>query len=131
MSREIQLIREINTLKDLLVHKKKELDKLLDISIHEKENGLKKIMEVVCYVYGVSDEKVKSKSRERELTNARHVFLYVANQITSVSRRQLGLYVNLKQSLSIDRAINKIKDSRTIYKNLDKEIKIIFEILNS
>ena len=51
---------------------------------------IEKVKAAVCIVYGITDEQLHSKSREREIINARRMFYYIARKNFNITYKAIG-----------------------------------------
>jgi chromosomal replication initiator protein len=87
------------------------------------------VIENVCLTYGVELKMIKSKSRKKNISNARHVCMYIFRKRFDMPYEKIGKYFGNRNHSTVIESINKIeslilKDEKLkeyiekIYKNL-------------
>jgi len=56
-----------------------------------KENNVGGIKGIVCEYYGIAEEQINSKTRKREVVQARQIVMYFLNLCTRMSLEQIGM----------------------------------------
>ena len=81
--------------------------------------------------YGISVENIKSKTRKREITQARQISMYFAKQLTKASLKNIGAYFGGRDHSTVIHAcqtVNDLIDTDKRFKEdveeLEKRIKI-------
>ena len=105
----------------------KELLTLSDKS-SEKKVTIEQITRATAQFYKITLTDIKSKTRTKEITNARHVAMYLSQKIINSKLQEIGKYFSGRDHTSVMHAIKKIKG--TIKKDLALSRQVI-EIENS
>jgi chromosomal replication initiator protein len=86
------------------------------------------VFENVSKKYGITVEDIKSKKRTKELSNSRHITIYILRTITNMSLTDIGKYFDMHHT-SVLSAISKITEDVKIDPALEHDINnIIREI---
>lgn len=51
------------------------------------------ILNVICNYYGITDNEIKGSKRFRRICQPRHMLMYLIHKTTSMSLRDIGLFV--------------------------------------
>lgn len=87
--------------------------------------GLNRILETTCKALNVDINDVKSKTREQQITYARHIFCYVAyNLVTSHSLKSIGREIN-RDHASVLHGKGRISNQYDIYKPVFDDVEEI------
>lgn len=82
------------------------------------------IIEVVCKHYGLENSAIHTKSRKREVVQARQVAMYLAKNNTEYSLAKIGTWIGGKNHATVLHACNTIKDlcevDKTFRSDIDK-----------
>lgn len=73
--------------------------------------------------FNVNDYELRGKGRNKTLTIARHISMYLANELTNLSLTEIGKYFNSKDHTTVSYALNKIKSII----NTDESVKIAID----
>lgn len=114
-------IREIEgTLISLLAHatlnkEKITLDlaqRLIDkiVTINNVEISLSKIQSTVCQYFGISSESLVSKTRKREISQARQIAMYIGRNMTKKSLAYIGSQIGGRDHATVLHAYNTVSD---------------------
>lgn len=90
-----------------------------------KEITLDLIQNTVCNFYNVDLKVLHSRTRKREIVNARQISMYLSKKLTDFSFSRIGEMIGKKDHATVVHACNVIRDQIAIDKNLDSEIKEI------
>ena len=115
---------------DITLEKVKEATK--DFS-QAKENDSKKfneIIEAVSTKFGVSKDDILSSKRNKEIATARHVCVYIAREITSLSQAQIAKILNRDRSTLVS-SEKFVKDRMAEDNEFALDIKEMVRTLNS
>lgn len=63
-----------------------------------EKKELKKVIEAVAAFTEIPECVIRGTSRLKEITNARHIFFYVAAKKTNATRREIGQFANRDHS---------------------------------
>lgn len=89
------------------------------------------IFEIVSKKYSVAIEDIKGKKRTKELSNARHIAIYILRTITNLSLSDIGGYFNMHHT-SVLSAYSKISEDIKVDPTLEHNItEMIRTITNS
>ncbi|MBS5736769.1 MAG: chromosomal replication initiator protein DnaA, partial [Clostridiales bacterium] len=69
-----------------------------------------KIILEVSRNYDVKPEDIRSRKRQMNIKNARHVSLYILRELTSISLDDIGMFFSNLDHSSVHHAINKVAD---------------------
>ena len=69
-----------------------------------------KIILEVSRNYDVKPEDIRSRKRQMNIKNARHVSLYILRELTSISLDDIGMFFSILDHSSVHHAINKVAD---------------------
>ncbi len=89
-----------------------------------------KIIHCVAEKYNVSVEDIKSSKRNKEITNARHIAVYLMKEMTNMTQTSIGDYLD-KDHATINFSLKKIKDSIKESKFLESEISELIQKIKS
>ena len=79
------------------------------------------VFENVSKKYSVSVEDIKGRKRTKELSNARHITIYILRTITNMSLTDIGKYFNMHHT-SVLSACSKITEDIIIDPVLEHDI---------
>ena len=115
---------------DITLEKVKEITR--DFS-QAKENDSKKfeeIIEAVSTKYGISKEDILSSKRNKEIALARHICVYIAREVTSLSQAQIAKILNRDRSTLVS-SEKFVKDKMNEDNEFALDIKEIIRNLNN
>lgn len=69
---------------------------------------VEKIMDAVSNAYDVTPADICSKKQHMEISNARHIVIYIASQMTGMTLKQIGEKINRNHS-TVSASINKME----------------------
>ncbi|MBO5374411.1 MAG: chromosomal replication initiator protein DnaA [Clostridia bacterium] len=98
-----------------------------------KENDSRKFEEIIVSVstkYGVSKEDILSSKRNKEIVLARHICVYIAREITSLSQSQIAKILNRDRSTLVS-SEKFVKDRMAEDNEFALDIKELIRELNS
>ncbi|BCD61168.1 chromosomal replication initiator protein [Nitratiruptor sp. YY08-26] len=76
----------------------------------QKEISLKEIVDVVANELNIKPSEIKSKSRNRQIVNARRIVIYLARNLTPNSMPSLAQFFGMKDHTSVSHAMKKVKE---------------------
>ncbi|MRI57991.1 MAG: chromosomal replication initiator protein DnaA [Epsilonproteobacteria bacterium] len=88
----------------------------------QKNITLQDIVQVVASDLNVKPSEIKSKSRNRQIANARRMVIYLARTLTPNSMPALAQFFGMKDHTSVSHAMKKVKE--LIEKDADFKLKI-------
>ncbi len=88
----------------------------------QKEISLKEIVDIVASELNIKPSEIKSKSRNRQIVNARRMVIYLARNLTPNSMPQLAQFFGMKDHTSVSHAMKKVKE--LIEKDANFKLKI-------
>ena len=74
------------------------------------EISVPKIQEVVCSYFGISEEVFLSKTRKREIVQARQIAMYLSRNLTKTSLSSIGAQLGGKDHATVLHACNTVGD---------------------
>ena len=120
-SKVVGSVREIEgTLASLLAHAtlcretitmdlaKRLTDKI--VSPVSQEMSLDKIQDTVCGYFGITKDLMLSKTRKREIVQARQIAMYLGRCLTKVSLAAIGAQIGGKDHATVLHACNTVSD---------------------
>ena len=92
---------------------------------------VEKILAATANYYGVTVEDIKSKKKNDQVANARHVAVYIIRRLTELPFKKIGEFVGRDHS-TVMASIGKVEINIKTVKNTDADInKIIREVKNN
>lgn len=88
------------------------------------------IMEVAAEILNVSTDDLKSSSRRREISNARHIAMYLMRQHTDLSLPRIGEKFGGKDHTSVMYSCNKIAKQLRQDRSLNQTISLLSDRIN-
>ena len=101
--------------------------------VQVKENESKKFDEILMAVstkFGISREDILSEKRKKEIAIARHICVYIARELTSLSQAQIAKILNRDRSTLVS-SEKTVKDMMEKDSDFAFDIKEIIRELNS
>lgn len=83
------------------------------------------IITQVCKHYNVEDSELHSKSRKREVVQARQVAMFLTKQFTDLSASKIGAFIGKKDHATVLHSIKTIKEQYDVDKTFQEEIEDI------
>ena len=77
------------------------------------------ILDYCSDLYQVDKRLVLSKNRSEQVSNARHLFIYLMRKHTEYSLNQIGLYVGNRSHSTVLSSIKKVEDSPGLKKEIN------------
>ena len=81
------------------------------------------ITKVVCEHLGVAENKIRDKTRKKEIVLARQIAMYLAKELTLSSLKTIGLHFGGRDHSTVIHACNSIED----YKRKDSSFQLIID----
>ena len=94
-----------------------------------QELSVEKIRDVVCDYFGLSVDKVLSKSRVREVTNARQIAMYLSKQMTKSSLSEIGRGVGNRDHATVLHSCSVVNDLMDTDKEFKRNVQELEQIL--
>ena len=88
------------------------------------------IISTVCEQYGVKQEDIVSKKRNKEIVLPRQIVMYLARELTDAPLEEIGKSLGKKDHTTVMSGISKIKDLITVDDDLSRNLDIINKKLN-
>lgn len=120
-SKAVGSVRELEgTLSSLIAHAilcgesitmelaQKLTDKIVSVSVQEV--SLDRIQDVVCSHFGITREAMLSKTRKREIVQARQIAMYLGRNLTKTSLAAIGAQIGGKDHATVLHACNTVND---------------------
>lgn len=104
---------EIDLVKDQLMFNSAEDEKTINIDV---------ISKAVAQYFKIPLVDLKSKSRNKDITNARHIAMYLSRVVGNLKQQEIGEYFGGRDHTSVIHAVEKIKDRIKTEAQLAKDI---------
>lgn len=91
-----------------------------------KEISIEYIQKLVCDYFGISIDQVKSKTRKREIVQARQISMYFAKDLTKSSLKTIGMHFGGRDHSTVIHACQTVNDLM----ETDKKFKVDVEELS-
>lgn len=101
------------------------------IKFEKKKITIQSIQETISDFYDVRKELIQSKSRKREIVQARQVIMYFMKKHTELSLSQIGVQVGNRTHATVVHACNTVKNYVEVDKGFRSDIEEIERLLNS
>ncbi|WP_026526244.1 chromosomal replication initiator protein DnaA [Butyrivibrio sp. VCD2006] len=88
------------------------------------------IISTVCEQFGVKQEDIVSKKRNKEIVLPRQIVMYLARELTDAPLEEIGKSLGKKDHTTVMSGISKIKDLLTVDEDLSRNLDIINKKLN-
>lgn len=102
-----------------------------NIKFEKKKITVKKIQDVVSDFYSVKNDLIQSKSRKREIVQARQVTMYFIKNHTELSLSQIGTHVGNRNHATVLHGYNNIKNLSEVDRNFRSDLESIERLLQS
>jgi len=99
------------------------------VKLEKKQITLDKIQDVVCNYFNVEMKLIHSKSRKREIVQARHVTMFLSKKYTDFSYSHIGNMVGKRDHATVLHACKTVQDSLDIDKTFRSTMTDIEELL--
>ncbi len=101
------------------------------IKMEEKKITIEKIQDVVCNYFKLELNVIHSKSRKREIVQARQVSMFLSKKYTNSSYSHIGSVIGKRDHATVLHACKTVQDSIDIDKSFRKSITEIENILKN
>lgn len=91
----------------------------------EKEISIPDIIETVCDHFGLETSSIQTKSRKREVVQARQIAMYLAKEYTDYSVARIGKLIGDRDHATVLHAFKTVKELEEVDKNFHEEIEEI------
>ena len=99
------------------------------VNITKKVNTVEKIRDVVCEYFSLSVDAISTKSRKREVVQARQIAMYLSKQLTKSSLSTIGNTIGQRDHATVLHACKIVTDLMDCDKNFRSSVKEIEERL--
>jgi chromosomal replication initiator protein len=99
------------------------------VSITPKANTVEKIRDIVCAHFSLSVDAISTKSRKREVVQARQIAMYLSKQMTKNSLSSIGSLIGQRDHATVLHACKIVSDLMEIDKNFRISVREIEEKL--
>ena len=94
-----------------------------------KEISIDYIQKVVCDYFDIPVDIMKSKTRKREIVQARQLAMYFSKILTKSSLAKIGLHCGNKDHATVLHACKKIKELRDFNNEIEEDYRNLFRAL--
>ncbi len=101
------------------------------IKFEVKKITVQKIQEVVCEYFSIKKELIQSKSRKREIVQARQIAMYFTKAHTEMSLAQIGSHIGQRNHATVHHACNVVKGLIEVDKSFRSNVDEIERILHN
>ncbi|MDR2039338.1 MAG: chromosomal replication initiator protein DnaA, partial [Bacteroidales bacterium] len=95
------------------------------VRLEKKQITIKKIQEIVCRYFNLDEALIQTKSRKREIVQARQITMFLAKKYTELSFAYIGKVVGGKDHATVIHAYKTINDQIEISKTFRSTIEAI------
>ncbi|MDR0349544.1 MAG: chromosomal replication initiator protein DnaA [Tannerella sp.] len=95
------------------------------IRVEKKQLSIEKIQEIVCSYFNMDMDLLQTRSRKREIVQARQITMYLAKKYTPASFSHIGKIVGGKDHATVLHACKTVKDQIEINKNFRTTVELI------
>jgi chromosomal replication initiator protein len=99
------------------------------VTVSRKVNTVEKIRDVVCEYFSLSVDAISTKSRKREVVQARQIAMYLSKQLTKNSLSSIGSTIGQRDHATVLHACKIVNDLMDIDKNFRSSVREIEEKL--
>ena len=99
------------------------------VNITRKVNTVEKIRDTVCEYFSLSIDAISTKSRKREVVQARQIAMYLSKQLTKSSLASIGSTIGQRDHATVLHACKIVTDLMDSDKNFRSSVKEIEEKL--
>jgi chromosomal replication initiator protein len=92
---------------------------------NDKDITMDQISKATAQYYRIPLADLKSKSRNQDITKARHIAMYLARKIANAKQQEIGEYFGGRDHSSVIHAVNTISDKMKTDLSLSKDINSI------
>jgi chromosomal replication initiator protein len=101
------------------------------VNITKKVNTVEKIRDVVCEYFSLSVDAISTKSRKREVVQARQIAMFLSKQLTKNSLSSIGNTIGQRDHATVLHACKIVNDLMDCDKNFRTSVREIEEKLKS
>ncbi|GAB1415607.1 chromosomal replication initiator protein DnaA [Paludibacter sp.] len=95
------------------------------VNIAPKNNTVERIRDIVCDYFALSVDAISTKSRKREVVQARQIAMYLSKQLTKNSLSSIGNIIGQRDHATVLHACKTVGDLIEIDKNFRTSVKEI------
>jgi len=95
------------------------------VSVTPKVNTVEKIRDIVCEHFSLSVDAILTKSRKREVVQARQIAMYLSKQLTKNSLTSIGYTIGQRDHATVLHACKIVTDLMDIDKNFRSSVREI------
>lgn len=99
------------------------------VNVTRRVNTVEKIRDVVCEYFSLSVDAISTKSRKREVVQARQIAMYLSKQLTKNSLSSIGFAIGQRDHATVLHACKIVNDLMDIDKNFRSSVHEIEEKL--
>ena len=99
------------------------------VNITRKVNTVEKIRDIVCEYFSLSVDAISTKSRKREVVQARQIAMYLSKQLTKSSLSSIGNTIGQRDHATVLHACKIVNDLMDSDKNFRSSVREIEEKL--
>jgi len=99
------------------------------VNITKRVNTVEKIRDVVCEYFSLSVDAISTKSRKREVVQARQIAMYLSKQLTKSSLASIGNTIGQRDHATVLHACKIVNDLMDCDKNFRSSVREIEEKL--
>ncbi len=99
------------------------------VNITQKVNSVEKIRDVVCEYFSLTVDAISTKSRKREVVQARQIAMYLSKQLTKNSLSSIGNTIGQRDHATVLHACKIVNDLMDCDKNFRTSVREIEEKL--
>jgi chromosomal replication initiator protein len=99
------------------------------VNITRKENTVERIRDVVCEYFSLTVDAISTKSRKREVVQARQIAMYLSKQMTKSSLSSIGNTIGQRDHTTVLHACKIVNDLMDCDKNFRSSVHEIVEKL--
>lgn len=101
------------------------------VNIVPKVNTVEKIRDIVCDYFSLSVDAISTKSRKREVVQARQIAMYLSKSLTKSSLSSIGTIIGQRDHATVLHACKIVGDLMEMDKNFRSSVREIEERLKS
>ena len=101
------------------------------IKFEVKKITVQKIQDVVCEYFNIKKDLIQSRSRKREIVQARQVAMYFTKMYTELSLAQIGSHIGKRNHATVLHACNNVKGLIDVDKSFRSNVDEIERILQN
>lgn len=95
------------------------------VTVTKKVNTVEKIRDAVCEYFSLSVDAISTKSRKREVVQARQIAMYLSKQLTKNSLSSIGFAIGQRDHATVLHACKIVTDLMDIDKNFRSSVQEI------